>query len=118
MMFLNNNRRKAWYLAKYIGKSKSDDEKKARAKLKTFHMDEVTANSIDPTLFKSKYPTYTKAVTVWNQSARKFETVMHEFPTGERVWENEKGELLSDAALELINWKYIGHECYSGFEKE
>lgn len=116
LIYLSNSRRKAWYLSKYIGKSRSDDEKRTGAKIKAFHMDEKTSKEIEPDLFRPRFPTYTKAVTVWNTNLRAFETVYHEFPTGARLWENEKGELM---CAENIDWKQVpGHQCWTGFEKE
>lgn len=116
MVYLSNNRRKAWYLAKYIGKSRSQDEIRTGAKIKAFHMDEKTSAEIEPDLFRSRNLTYTKAITVWNNARRAFETEYHEFPTGERIWENEKGELM---CAQNIDWKQVpGHQCWTGFEKE
>lgn len=116
MLYLSRNRRKAWYLAKYIGKSRSDDEVRSRAKLKAFSMDEQTSAAIVPQLFSPRYRMETKALTVWNVSARKFETQYHDLPTGERYWENEKGELMTGHE---IDWQRCGlHNVYTGFPVE
>ena len=115
MMYLSNNRRKAWYLAKYIGKSRSSDEIRTKAKLKAFHMDEKTSLAIEPKLFKSKYPTQTKAIATWNSQTRSFDNQYYDIPTGERIFEDENGELFSPAS---VDWRYVGHECYTGFQKK
>jgi hypothetical protein len=115
MIYLSNNRRKAWYLSKYIGKSRSSDEVRTKAKLKAFHMDEKTSAAIEPELFTAKYVTETKAISTWNANARKFEDQYFDVATGERVFENQKGELFT---AENVNWKYVGHECWTGFDRE
>lgn len=114
MLYLSNSRRKAWYLSKYIGKSRSDDEIRSKAKLKAFHMDEKTSRAIEPQLFKSKYPMETKVMAIWNAQARRFENEYRDIPTGERIFEDENGHLFTPAS---VDWKYVGHECWTGFEK-
>lgn len=112
MIFLSNNRRKAWYLAKYIGKSRGDCEGKAR--IKSFHMDHKTSAAIEPKLFRSKYKTETKVVATWNVQERCFEDIVFDIPTGERIFEDENGNLFCPHG---VDWRSVGHDVYVGFEK-
>jgi hypothetical protein len=114
MLYLSNNRRKAWYLAKYIGKSRSDDEKRSKTKLKAFHMDEKTSKAIEPQLFKSRYPTETKVVATWNAQTKRFDDIVFDIPTGERIFEDQNGNLFCPHG---VDWRSVGHDVYVGFEK-
>lgn len=111
MVYLSNSRRKAWYLAKYIGKSRSQDEVRSKAKIKAFHMDHRTSAEIEPELFTSKQVTETRAVAVLGKKG--IETVYHDIPTDEIIFENERGELISPHG---IGWRDVGHGCKVGFE--
>lgn len=115
MLYLSNNRRKAWYLAKYIGKSRSADEIRTASKLKAFHMDQKTSLAIEPQLFKSKYVTETKVVATWNAITKKMEDVVYDIPTGERIFEDENGNLFSPHG---VDWRSVGHDVYVGFMQE
>lgn len=113
MFYLNDNRRKAWYLAKYIGKSRGTCETKKR--LKSFHMDEKTSAAIEPNLFRSKYVTDCKVVSTWNAHSKKMEDIVYDVPTGERIFEDENGNLFSPHG---IDWRSVGHDVYVGFEPD
>ena len=115
MLYLSANRRKAWYLAKYIGKSRSADEIRTGAKLKSFHMDEKTSAAIEPQLFQSKYLTEMKVTAIWNAQRRCFEDDVREIPTGERIFEDANGNLFTP---HNINWRSVGHDVFVGFESE
>lgn len=112
MIFLSSNRRKAWYLAKYIGKARGDCEGNAR--IKAFHMDQKTSAAIEPMLFKAKYMTETKAVATWNAQTKRFEDKIFEIPTGERVFEDANGNLFSPHG---VDWRSVGHDVYVGFDR-
>lgn len=113
LIYLGNNRRKAWYLAKYIGKARGQCEGKAR--IKAFHMDQKTSAAIEPQLFKSRYLTETKVVATWNAQTKKFEDKVFNIPTGERIFEDENGNLFMPHA---VDWRSVGHDVYVGFERE
>lgn len=113
MIYLSSNRRKAWYLAKYIGKSRGDCEGSAR--IRAFAMDEKTSAAIEPKLFRSKYTTELKAVSTWNAQTKKFEDVVFDIPTGERIFEDENGNLFSPHG---VDWRSVGHDVYVGFERD
>ena len=112
MIYLSKNRRKAWYLAKYIGKSRGDCEGNAR--IKPFHMDQKTSAAIEPKLFRSKYITEMKVQATWNAQKRCFEDQVFNIPTGERIFEDEKGNLFCPHG---IDWRSVGHDVWVGFEK-
>ena len=82
-------------------------------------MDQITSQSIEPELFKSKYVTETKARAVWIPSQGgvrgHFEDQTFDIATGERIFEDQNGNLLT---VESINWKYVGHECWTGFPRD
>lgn len=111
MFYLGHNRRKAWYLAKYIGKSRGRDEVGCKAKIRAFSMDEKTSQEIEPDLFTSKQVTTSRQVVL--MGTKKLETITVELPTGDIIFENERGELVSPHG---IGWRDVGHGCKVGFE--
>lgn len=113
MVYLSSNRRKAWYLSKYIGKSRSKAEMAGKSKIRAFAMDAETSAACEPGLFLSRSVMETRAVTVIGK--KKLETYYHDLPTGEIIFENEKGELISPDG---ISWRDVGHGVKVGFEIE
>lgn len=113
MLYLSNSPRKAWYLAKYIGKALSDDEKRTAGKLRAFSMDEKTSIEVEPQLFTAKQVTRSREVVVMGK--KKLETITVELETGEIIFESENGDLISPHG---INWRDVGHGCKVGFERE
>jgi hypothetical protein len=115
-LYLSKNRRKAWYLCKYIGKSKGENEVRSGAKFRTFGMDQQTSNSLEPDLFRSRYPTEVKAMATWDNQTKSMVTKTYDVATGERIFENDRGELVQ---ADSISWQRCGqHDVYIGFEKE
>ena len=108
-----SNRRMAWYLAKYIGKSRGQDDQGKR--VRTFAIDEKTNAEIEPQLFQSKYVQTTKVVATWNAQKRRFEDQVYDIPTGDRIFEDENGNLFSPHA---VDWRSVGHDVYVGFERD
>lgn len=113
MFYLGHNRRKAWYLAKYIGKSRGLDESVCKGKIKAFSMDEKTSQEIEPRLFTSKQVMTSRQVVL--MGTKKLETVSVDLPTGEIIFEAPNGDLLSPHG---IQWRDVGHGVKVGFERE
>lgn len=113
MLYLSNSGRKAWYLAKYIGKALSDDERRTGAKIKAFSMDGKTSLEVEPQLFTSKNLTTSRQVVVMGKKG--LETITVELETGEVIFESENGDLISPSG---ISWRDVGHGCRVGFERE
>jgi len=130
------NIRGAWYMSKYIGKSRSDEEKNARALIRSFKISHsIPGDQIEPVRYYQKNLFEQKTVSVY-EAPRKVEKRVQlvtgemvvssqieggrfvdqviDVATGSRIFENEKGELME---TENIDWNYIGHSCYSGFKK-
>lgn len=108
-----SNRRMAWYLAKYIGKARGECE--AGARMRTFAIDEKTNAEIEPQLFQARYLPETRTNTVWNAQKRAFETITFETLTGERIFEDENGNLFTPHG---VQWRDVGHDVLIGFEPE
>lgn len=115
MFYLGRNTRKAWYLAKYIGKSRGKDESVAKGRLRAFSMDDKTSAEIEPQIFQSKYVTECKVVSTWNAQTKKMEYIVYDIPTGERIFEDENGNLFSPHG---IDWRSVGHDVFVGFSTE
>lgn len=115
-LYLSNDQRKAWYLAKYIGKSRGQEEIVSKSRIRAFSMDQKTSSSIDPVLFKSEYATRTVEVEVWCTKTKKMVKQTCEVSTGDRYFKSDSG-LILDART--IDWNRVeGHEVYTGFIKK
>lgn len=114
-LYLSNDQRQAWYLSKYIGKSRGEEEKASARKIMAFRMDNTTSKSIEPMLYYSEYTTRPVKVEVWDTKLKKMVTQDCHVGTGERIFKSETGQIIDPHG---IDWNRVeGHEVYTGFRK-